>query len=441
MDGDIQVQETDEHGFSSLEVDPRELAAAFSANGVNTNNLPAVQGGTHGLIARQVSDGIITAQAVAKPRDEPSILAKIKAMSGSFGDQWYYEWETKNRDGSKGRVLGPTIKCAMDVARLFGNCQVDVRVVDGKEHWVFYARFVDYETGYSLTRAFQQRKSQTAGKKMEVDRQLDIAFQIGQSKAERNVIVNALRSFTDYAVDLSRDSLVQKIGKNVDASRTKVLRMLEDGDIAVDRVVAVIGRSVDEWRAQDIARVVTSLKTISDGMATKEDIFPTHSQASQAPSAPPAQGTAAPPAPAAQGAPAEPKKEEPDANQQGAAKADEPKAEKAKEPPSAPAVDASLAELKAGDKPAAKGKAAAKADPGAGNGTAGPVVVPEGHEKFSDPQYETGIMADLDAAQTVDDLHDAYGMYEDDVTNWPETLFKRVGDHFEKRLDELEKKG
>ena len=49
-----------------------------------------------------------------------------------------------------------------------------------------------------MTRPFQQRKGQR-GMRTGDDRALDIAFQIGASKAIRNVICNSLQSFADFA--------------------------------------------------------------------------------------------------------------------------------------------------------------------------------------------------------------------------------------------------
>ena len=53
--------------------------------------------------------------------------------------------------------------------------------------WIIYARLMDLETGFAMTRPFQQRKGQKAMKTDDA-RALDIALQIGVSKAIRNVV-------------------------------------------------------------------------------------------------------------------------------------------------------------------------------------------------------------------------------------------------------------
>jgi hypothetical protein len=65
-------------------------------------------------------------------------------------------------------------------------------VQDNLTHHVFLARFIDIETGFSVTRPFQQRKSQTLGKKMDADRQADIVFYDRRSFPGR--LVNARRA-------------------------------------------------------------------------------------------------------------------------------------------------------------------------------------------------------------------------------------------------------
>lgn len=218
---------------------------------------------------------IITAQPVAVSRDETRVLAKIKALAAAAGDDWYYRYPVKNnRTGQTDTIEGPSIKCANNVARIYGNCQVDLRALDEGEHWLFYARFVDLETGFSMTRAFQQRKGQTSIGGKDQGRALDIAFQIGQSKAIRNVVCNALETFTNYAFEEAKNSLVEKIGKAMDKTRAKILDRLRDMEVDVLRVESVVGRAAKEWLAPDMARIIAEIKSVEDGMASASETWP-----------------------------------------------------------------------------------------------------------------------------------------------------------------------
>ena len=220
------------------------------------------------------TDRVFGAQQVAVYRDEARILQKLAALGAAAGDAWFYRYPVKNRSkGTTDWIEGPSIKLANDVARIFGNCDVDTRVIDLGDTWVIYARFTDFETGYSLTRPFQQRKSQRA-MNTENDRALDIAFQIGVSKAIRNVVVNALQTFADYAFEAAHNSLVDKIGKDINRWRARTVEGLGKIPVEVTRAEHVMGRAVKDWTAPDIARVIAMMKAIADGMATVEETFP-----------------------------------------------------------------------------------------------------------------------------------------------------------------------
>jgi hypothetical protein len=221
----------------------------------------------------EVRDGIITAQRVAMPRSLAHIMTNLKTMAAAAGTDWYYRWKVKKKGGSEEWVEGPSVKCATAVARMYGNCQVNCRVTETPTHWQFMARFVDYETGFSLERPYQQRKSQSTGR-MEADRALDLAFQIGTSKATRNVICNALETFTDFAFEQAKASLVEAIGKNLVGSRTKLLSQFSELGIDVKRVERVYGKTSEQWLAPDIAKMVAEVRSIIDGMGSKEEFYP-----------------------------------------------------------------------------------------------------------------------------------------------------------------------
>lgn len=289
-----------------------------------------------GDLVISTQDTIITAQKVAVPRDLTAIMTNLKVLARMAGDNYYYAWETKNKNGTKGEVFGPTIKLANDVAREYGNCVVGSDARDIGDHWLIAARFVDLQTGYSLTRLFQQRKGQKVTK--DADRDLDIAFQIGQSKAIRNVITNALQSFTDFALEEAKKSLVEKFGKDLPKFREMALERLAEMDIAVDRVERLLGRAPGEWTAKDLARISANLQGIRDGMTTIDDTFPVSGGSTppsaagttQAPaSPPPVKGETAKPAAET----AKPSAEEKKAEQVKAAEKQEQPVETKKEEP------------------------------------------------------------------------------------------------------------
>lgn len=257
--------------MNNIEDRSHDLAAFANATG-QSNQPPrghALVRPTTGLAER-----VIGAQPVEVYRDEAKILQKLAALAAAAGNDWMYRFPVRKRDGGQDWIEGPSIKLANDVARIFGNNVNEVRELDVGDAWIFYARFTDIETGFSMERAYRQRKSQSSIKTKDSDRQLDIAYQIGQSKAIRNCIVNALQIYADYAFDQARHSLIEKIGNDLPAWRERTIQGLARIPVDIKRVERAIGRPSQQWLAPNIAQVVAMMKSIADGMASVEDVFP-----------------------------------------------------------------------------------------------------------------------------------------------------------------------
>lgn len=247
--------------------DSQEFLNAFASEDQAAHSLPAA------VAFSAPTDRVFGAQQVAVRRDEARVLQKLRTLAAAAGENWYYRFPVKRKDGGKDWIEGPSIKLANDLARCYGNCDVDVRVFDLGDSYLFYARFLDLETGYSLTRPFQQRKAQKTVK-TDDDRARDIVFQIGASKAIRNVVVNALQTFADFAFDEAKAGLVTKVGKQLDFYRHKVIARIGEMKIDLKRVETASGRASADWLAPDVARIISELQAIQDGMASIDDTYP-----------------------------------------------------------------------------------------------------------------------------------------------------------------------
>ena len=234
---------------------------------------PAAAG--HALVrpTTGVAERIVGAQPVAVLRDEKRVMQKLSINAAMAGDDWFYRFPVK-KGGGQDWIEGPSIKLANDIARVFGNCAVEVREIDVGDAWTFYARFTDIETGFSMERAYRQRKSQTSMRTKDYERQQDIAYQIGQSKAIRNVICNSLQIYADFAFREARNSLVEKIGKDVASWRKRTVDGLAKIPVELARVERVVGRASKDWLAPDIGAVIAMMKSIADGMSSVDETFP-----------------------------------------------------------------------------------------------------------------------------------------------------------------------
>jgi hypothetical protein len=249
-------------GFGGMTVEhgPRAVAALPVATPV-------------GGRADQAMAQIITAQRVAVKRDVPTIRREAREIATAMGDKAFYFWETKNRDGTRGQVMGPSIDCAMAAISAYGNCSIEAfPAQETDSHWVFLARFVDYEKGVTVTRSFQQRKSQKTGMK-DADRQQDIVFQIGQSKASRNAVVAGLKWLVTEMVEAARSGLLEKVKANPAGARDYLLKSIAALDIPLAVVERAATRKAAAWTAPDMAKLYGQIQSIKDGMVTWQDVF------------------------------------------------------------------------------------------------------------------------------------------------------------------------
>lgn len=144
--------------------------------------------GRNGHTLQQTRSSYATALMVQKPRQMAEVQRRFLDEARLAGEDFYYGWGS-----GQNAIEGPSVKLAMSLARCWGNCAIEAMPVqDMHDSWVFTAAFVDLETGFTLTRQFRQSKRWQVFGKHDAERKDDIRFQIGQSKAARNVVLNAL---------------------------------------------------------------------------------------------------------------------------------------------------------------------------------------------------------------------------------------------------------
>jgi hypothetical protein len=217
----------------------------------------------------------ITARRVEVKRDQAEVLRRIREAATLGADDFYYSFPVRTKGGGRDYIEGISIDGAMASMQAYGNCEVDCRPVDIGHSWIFLARFIDHERGTSLIRPFIQRK--VGGSRLGGDdegRRLEIASSIGASKATRNVIANAIRPFTNYCFERAKSDLVKRVGANLETNRQAVLRSLDKLGVSLKRVEALNGRVAAEWTAREVAGLVVQIKSVQQGLATPNDIWP-----------------------------------------------------------------------------------------------------------------------------------------------------------------------
>jgi len=218
-----------------------------------------------------------TAIRVQVPRELGRIEHDCLVEADLLGDMAYYAW-----GAGKDRVEGPSKYLAMAMARLWGNCAVDLLPVqDLPESWVFTASFIDLETGFTLQRQFRQSKSWKVYGKFDEARKEDIRFQIGQSKAVRNVILNTLPEWLvnkclDKAKGGVRERMQASIEKHgMETIQKAAIESCEKLGVPEARVLQTFGRhAASALTLEDLVILAGNIKVIQTGQDTIDAVFP-----------------------------------------------------------------------------------------------------------------------------------------------------------------------
>jgi hypothetical protein len=238
------------------------------------NALPA------GLNARQIRTTYVTAMSVPKPRDALVVEKAVLDEAARLGAEAFYAWEVQGKSGPE-LISGASVKLALAVARCFGNCAVEpLEVQETEAAYYFKYAFIDLETGFTLTRPFRQSRSWVIYGRMEEDRKEDIRFQLGASKAMRNVICNALGWYVDRGLERARQGERAKIEKYIErhgleAAQAVLVEALAQVGASVERVLAKVRRPTPAaLTVDDMVLLRGDLKMLQQGQEELDALFP-----------------------------------------------------------------------------------------------------------------------------------------------------------------------
>lgn len=227
-----------------------------------------------GKALRRTQTQFTTAIAVIKPRDRKEVIRACEEEASIAGDEFYYSWTVKGQKGSQ-LVEGLSVQGALSGARNWGNCAIPVEIEDKEGSYDFTATFLDLETGFNLQRIFRQRKEQNIGMKDKA-RAEDIVFQIGQSKAIRNVILSALPSWlTSKMLAKAKENIMEKINNmGLAVARDKTVAFFVKYGVAQDNIEHKVGKKASAWTVEDLALLQGAMNALLAGQESAESLFP-----------------------------------------------------------------------------------------------------------------------------------------------------------------------
>ncbi|HEC62102.1 MAG TPA: hypothetical protein ENI27_07595 [bacterium] len=252
----------------------------------NLMNTAAVH---QGRTLQQVKTGYVTAVSVQKPRDLKDVRRKLEEEAAVGGVLMYYGW-----GAGKNHIEGPSIHFAMSAMRAWGNCAVEMEPVqDMGDAWIFTSVFIDVESGTTLKRQFRQSKTSIVYGNHDEERKADIRFQIGQSKAARNVVLNAFpKGLVQHAMEAAKNSVREELKKWVAAKdkagkkgdgmvwlQYRTMELLIQAGVTKERVLSKVSRStVAGLTLDDIIILKGDIAAIQDGVERAEELFPSTEQ-------------------------------------------------------------------------------------------------------------------------------------------------------------------
>ncbi len=224
-----------------------------------------------GKTLQKAGTPFVSAITVQKPRDLDRIVKAIDREAEYAGDSFYYGWTDKKGN----RIEGPSIGLANSLAREWTNCAVTVDFQESDEVFIITPRFVDIEKGFQCERVFRQRKNVVQGN-FDPDRKLDMALQIGQSKAIRNVVVNAVpRWLVERAMEKAKEAVLKGIDPNkLGEYKEHVTTYFKAKGVTAEQLVAKAGKPMAEWTTRDIADFKGDKKALENGEVTISELFP-----------------------------------------------------------------------------------------------------------------------------------------------------------------------
>jgi hypothetical protein len=229
-----------------------------------------------GATIRQMQTTYATAVAVQKERELPAVLKRCLEEANLAGESIYYGWSA-----GKDRIEGPSVKCAMIAFLNWGNTALEMLPVQETHNaYIFTAAAIDLERGVTITRQFRQSKNWTVYGKLDEFRKEDIRFQIGQSKASRNVILNFIPSWLiDKMIEQAKEGVRKKlesyIAKNgLEAARQLTLKALAKHGVTQERIEDRIGMKYGAWDTDQLVVLRGDIKALDDGAENAETLFP-----------------------------------------------------------------------------------------------------------------------------------------------------------------------
>jgi hypothetical protein len=221
------------------------------------------------------------------PRDPGTALTGVLKEAKFAQAGWYYSWTPRSKGGPGSKAVeGPSIGLALALLRHWRNVDVHLsKVEEDDQSFTLSAEATDKESGITINRLFRQSKNTAAGGSFDRDRALDIALQIGQSKATRNVLVRGVLPewLVKRAMGAAKNAVKQEAtADDGGLKRDSVDMLLADFSrhgVTLQMLESKCGHKINDWTPDDVADLAGVGQAIEDGQTTVKNEFSPQGQA------------------------------------------------------------------------------------------------------------------------------------------------------------------
>ena len=168
----------------------------------------------------------------------------------------------------------------MVLAREFGNCVTDCELVEtARDSWLFRGIFVDLETGNTTTRLYRKAipKVEHLRNDFEKERAMDTQFQIGQSKAIRNAVLNAMTAgLVSRAIATAKKADARETVKDSGGPQKaieKIQRAFKGHGVTLEMLERRIDKPAKQWGEEEIGELRAIFTALEDGQTSVAQEF------------------------------------------------------------------------------------------------------------------------------------------------------------------------
>lgn len=228
-----------------------------------------------GKTIQQVHTRFQTATRVPEPRNLKTVLALCLEEAALTGEKCFYGWGV-----GENRIEGPSIECAMIAFRNWGNDALEMQPIqETQSAYIMTASFIDIERGCTYERQFRQSKKWTVHGKMDEMRKEDVRFQIGQSKAQRNVVLRAVPGWLiDKMIEKAKEGVREKLEKlikekGIETARKAVVDALARYSVKLEDIERKYGR-YQKWDIEVLITMRGDISALTKGEESAAVLFP-----------------------------------------------------------------------------------------------------------------------------------------------------------------------